>query len=106
VNAAGPDPSPGRPGALRTTIERASAPTLVRLSRLPRMVPFIVMLALIVAGLVIHGPVGFVLIMLGVLFLVWLLYLGWPALARVERLMRLAVVVLGSALAITQLFPR
>jgi hypothetical protein len=68
------------------------------------MVPFLVMLALLVAGLLVHGPVGFVLIMLGVLFLLWLLYLGWPALAPVERLMRFAVVVLGTALAVTQLF--
>jgi hypothetical protein len=91
---------------VRTSIERVSAPTLVRLGRLPRMVPFVIMLALIVVGLLIHGPAGFALITLGVLFLVWLLYLAWPALAPVERLMRLAVVVLGTALAVTQLFPR
>jgi hypothetical protein len=106
VSAAGPDPSAPNPGSLRTSIERVSAPTLVRLSRLPRMLPFLVMLALIVAGLLIHGPAGFALIMLGVLFLLWLLYLGWPALAPVERLMRVAVVLLGTALAVTQLFPR
>jgi hypothetical protein len=68
------------------------------------MVPFVVMLALLVAGLLVHGPVGFALILLGVLFLLWLLYLGWPALAPVERLMRLAVILLGTALAVTQLF--
>jgi uncharacterized protein DUF6703 len=104
VSAAGPDPSAPRPSGLRTSVERVSAPTLVRLSRLPRMVPFIIMLALIVAGLLVHGPIGFALIMLGVLFLLWLLYLGWPALAPVERLMRFAVVLLGTALAVTQLF--
>ena len=105
MSSAGPDPAAAGPGPLRTAIERVSAPTLIKLSRLPRMVPFVIMLALIVAGLLIHGPLGFALIMLGVLFLVWLLYLGWPALAPVERLMRLAVVVLGTALAVTQLFP-
>jgi hypothetical protein len=41
-----------------------------------------------------------------VLFLVWLLYLGWPVLTSSERLMRLAVIVLGGALAVIQLFPR
>ena len=87
-------------------MERASAPLLVRLSRLPRAVPFVVMLALIVAGLWVQGPWGFTLIMVGVLFLGWLLYLGWPVLAGSERLMRLAVIILGSALAVIQLFPR
>jgi hypothetical protein len=79
---------------------------LVRLSSLPRAVPFVVMLALIVAGLWVQGIIGFVLILIGVLFLGWLLFLGWPALRPPERLMRLSVVVLGSGLALIQLFPR
>ena len=87
-------------------MEHASGPILVRLSSLPRAVPFVVMLALIVAGLWVQGPLGFILIMAGVLFLVWLLYLAWPALARSERLMRLAVILLGTALAVIQLFPK
>jgi hypothetical protein len=87
-------------------VERVSTPALLRLSRLPRLVPFVVMLALIVAGLFVSGIVGCVLILLGVLFLAWLLYLGWPRLTSAERLMRIAVVVLGSGLAVVQLTPR
>jgi hypothetical protein len=94
------------PSRLRTTIERASLPALTRLSALPRAVPFVVMLALIVAGLWVQGVVGFGLIMLGVLFLGWLLYLAWPRLGPSERLMRFTVILLGSALGIIQLFPR
>jgi hypothetical protein len=99
---------PSRNGAspIRTAVERMSAPLLVRLSALPRAVPFVVMLALIVAGLWVQGPLGFTLIMAGVLFLAWLLFLAWPALAASERLMRLAVIVLGAALAVIQLFPK
>jgi hypothetical protein len=41
-----------------------------------------------------------------VLSLGWLLYLGWPVLGSSERLMRLAVIVLGTALAVVQLFPK
>ena len=87
-------------------MERVSSPALVRLSRLPRLVPFVVMLALIVAGLFISGIVGCLIILLGVLFLGWLLYLGWPRLSMSERLMRMAVVVLGAGLAVIQLAPR
>jgi hypothetical protein len=108
MTAAGP-PSADNPApssGLRRSVERASRPALIRLSRLPRMVPFLVMLALIVVGLLVAGVVGFVLITLGVLFLVWLLFLGWPALSSSERLMRLAVIVLGGALAVIQLFPQ
>jgi hypothetical protein len=94
-----------RPTSLRTAVEQASRPLLVRLSRLPRAVPFIVMLALIVAGLFVSGVVGFVLIMVGIAFLLWLLYLGWPQLTTPERLMRLAVIVLGAGLAVIQLAP-
>jgi hypothetical protein len=95
-----------QPSRLRTTVERASLPALTRLSTLPRAVPFVVMLALIVAGLWVQGIAGFGLIILGVLFLGWLLYLGWPKLGPSERLMRFTVILLGSALAIVQLFPK
>ena len=95
-----------QPSALRTAIDRASAPALLRLSRLPRLVPFVVMLALIVVGLFISGLIGCVIILLGVSFLGWLLYIGWPRLSMPERLMRLAVVVLGVGLAVIQLSPR
>jgi hypothetical protein len=87
-------------------VERVSEPALLRLSRLPRAVPFAVMLALIVAGLLVSGVPGCALIVVGVLFLGWLLYLGWPVFNTSERLMRLSVVALGLALAVIQLFPR
>jgi hypothetical protein len=86
-------------------VERVSEPALVRLSHLPRALPFVAMLALIVAGLLAGGIPGCALIVVGVLFLVWLLYLGWPVFNGSERLMRLAVVALGLALAVIQLFP-
>jgi len=58
VTAAGDD----RTSGLRRSITRASEPALIRLSRLPRAIPFLVMLALIVVGLLVGGVVGFMLI--------------------------------------------
>ncbi len=107
---------PGAPGALpyprsvpntlRQSVERASLPLLSRLSALPRPVPFAAMLALLVVGALVGGPVGFVLMGVATLFVAWLLYLSWPRLTATERLMRCAVVLLAAALAVVQLFPR
>ena len=78
---------------------------MTRLSRLPKLVPFAVLLTLLGAGLIIQGPAGFVLVGLAALFVAWVLYLSWPVLNGSERIMRLAVLLLAVALAIVQLFP-
>ena len=91
---------------VRDKIERASVPALTFLGRLPRLVPFFVLLVLLVVGALAGGPTGFILMGLAALFVGWLLYLSWPRLTGSEKLMRSAVVLLALALAITQLVPR
>lgn len=91
--------------SFRTSVEKASLPLLTRLSRLPRVVPFLVVLALLVGGILIPGW-GWVLTALVALFLAWMLFLGWPRLTGVERLMRVAVILLAVAIAVTQAVPR
>jgi hypothetical protein len=91
---------------LRPSIERASLPLITRLSSLPRVVPFLLMLALLVGGVVVGGPVGFVLMGLAAVFVGWILYLSWPRLSGSERIMRSAVLLLAVVLAVVQLFPR
>ena len=90
--------------SLRESFERASLPALTFLSGLPRFVPFLVILGLVVAGLFV--PWGWVLIALVVLILTWIAVLAWPRLTPAERLMRLAVIALMAAIAVTQAFPR
>jgi hypothetical protein len=75
-------------------------------ARLPRAVPFLVLLALLVLGVVLGGPVGAVLVGLVALVVAWLLALAWPALTGVERLGRLAVLLLAVALCVVQAVPR
>lgn len=94
------------PNTLRASVERASLPLITRLSQLPRAVPFLLMLGLLVAGVVIAGPVGFVLMAVAATFVGWILYLSWPRLSGTERIMRLAVLLLAVTLAVVQLFPR
>ena len=94
------------PNTLRPTIERASLPLITRLSHLPRAVPFLLLLGLLVAGVVISGPFGFVLMGVAAAFVAWVLYLSWPRLTGTERIMRSAVLLLAFALAVVQLAPR
>ncbi len=94
------------PNTVRQRIDQASLPLMTRLSRLPRLVPFILLMTLLVAGVVISGPVGFALMGLGAAFVGWVLYLSWPRLTGSERIMRLAVLLLAVSLAVVQLFPR
>ncbi len=94
------------PNTVRNRIDQASLPLMTRLSRLPKLVPFLILLVLLVGGVLVGGPVGFVLMGLAALFVAWVLYLSWPRLNGTERLMRLAVLLLAVAMAVVQLFPR
>ena len=91
--------------SFRESLERASLPLLNRLSRLPRAVPFLIVLALLVGGILIPGW-GWLLTAVVALFLLWMLLLGWPRLTAVERLMRVAVVFMAVAIAVSQAIPR
>ena len=90
---------------LRESIETASLPTVKAISGLPRFVPFLVVLALMIGGIVIKGW-GWILIGIVMVFLAWMLYLGWPRLTSAERMMRLAVLVLVAAVTLTRAFPQ
>ena len=91
--------------SLRESFERASLPALTYISSLPRFVPFLAILGLVIAGLLIPGW-GWVLIVLVVLLLAWIGALAWPCLSMPELMMRVAVVVMMAAIAITQAVPR
>ena len=94
------------PNTARHRIDHASLPLMTRLSRLPRLVPFLILLALLIAGVLISGRIGFVLIGLAAIFVAWVLYLSWPRLSGSERIMRLAVLLLAVAMAVVKLSPR
>lgn len=90
---------------MRQRVSRASLPLMTKLSNLPRAMPFLLMLALLLGGLLIPGPVGFLLISLAAAFVGWVLYLAWPRLTSTERIMRIAVLMLAVAMALTRLAP-
>jgi len=92
------------PNTVRSRINDASLPLMTKLSQLPKLVPFAILLTMLVAGVLIGGPLGFVLMALAAIFVAWVLYLSWPILSSSERLMRSAVLLLAAAMAVVRLF--
>ena len=80
--------------SLRRGLELRSGPALVLLGRLPRAVPFLVVLALLVGGLALQGPAGALLLLLLAAFAGWVTYLAWPVLVPGARSVRVLVLVL------------
>lgn len=90
------------PNTLRHRIDQASLPLMTRLSGLPKLLPFAILLILLVGGVLIGGPLGLVLMSLAVIFVAWVLYLSWPVLSTSERMMRSAVLLLAVAMTIVR----
>jgi hypothetical protein len=91
--------------SLRERVADASLPVINALNRMPRAVPFLLVLGLMVAGLFVPGW-GWLFLLVVVAFLGWTLYLAWPALDRTARLGRFAVLLLAVAITVTQAVPR
>ena len=91
--------------SLRERVADASLPAVNALNRLPRAVPFLGVLALMLAGIVVPGW-GWVFLLVVVLFLAWTLYLAWPALDQGARAGRVAVLLIAVAVTVTQALPR
>jgi uncharacterized protein DUF6703 len=89
-------------GTARSSVERASARPLVFLRQLPAWIPLLAVLALLIAGFALRGWIGATALVVVALFLGWLGYLSWPALAARGRLLRVAAVAVVLALAVIQ----
>jgi hypothetical protein len=83
-----PQPAPG----LRGEVEKASAPLLLWLSSRPRFLIPVVSAVLLLGGLFAPPGLGVPLLMLLVALVGWLSYLSWPAVAGVQRVVRLATI--------------
>jgi hypothetical protein len=84
-------------------VEKASAPVLVLLHRLPRVVMGVLPLVLLVLGAFLPVPIALVALALALLLLVWLAYLSWPQAEGRQRAIRLLVPCLVVAIAILRI---
>ncbi|WP_163507570.1 DUF6703 family protein [Fodinicola acaciae] len=83
----------------RAAMQERTAGVALRLSRVPRLLLILIFAALVILGLAGPGLVGAIPLLLIAAFVGWLLLLGWDQRAPVERLIRLAVllVIVGFA---------
>ena len=77
---------------------------MLQLSRVPRWLLLVVVLALTVGGLLLDNAIGGVLLLFLALFLAWLAILGWTQQSPVARALRVLVVGLVVYVAFTRLF--
>ncbi|WP_017625168.1 DUF6703 family protein [Nocardiopsis chromatogenes] len=89
-------------GPLRRSIEQASAVPLVWLHQAPRWILPVAMAAVFIAGLLLAGPLGGVLLVALAAFIGWLAFLAWPSLRSGERMMRVVVVAGLAAMGVIQ----
>jgi hypothetical protein len=75
-------------------VELQAGPLVILLARLPRFVPFLVVVGLLLGGLLAQGALGAVLLLVLATLLGTLLYLSWPALQPSPRLLRSLVLAL------------
>lgn len=96
---AGPANSP----SLRSSVEQASRPLLVRLHALPRLLIPLATVVLVAIGVLAPPAVGLFALAVVALFVAWIAYLSWPAVGAGGRAVRLAMVALVVVLGLTRL---
>lgn len=85
----------------KSALRRQSAVFLLYVHQLPRWVPLIVLPALLIAGLAVHG-IGGAVALAFLAFVIWFLFVGSPARNAAHRLLRLAVPLVILALAVVK----
>ena len=90
--------------SLRSRIEHSSVPIVDRINALPRAVPFVVVLVVMVSAVVL-GRWGAISIAVVAVFVAWLLFLTWPRLTAPEKMLRLAVLAIVAVAAVVRAFP-
>jgi len=68
-------------------------------------VPFVGILVLTFAGILLPSPAWLLLVVV-ILVLAWILALAWPRLSAPEKLMRVAVIAIMTAVLVTQVAQR
>jgi hypothetical protein len=102
-----PDPKPSvRTSALRSSVEHRSHGLARRLESLPAAAPMVGALVLVVAGALVRGVVGAICFGILTAFLAWLLFLAWPRLTPLERLMRGSLLLLTAVVTLVLAIPR
>jgi hypothetical protein len=87
---------------IRQSIERLSLRPAAYLRHLPRWLPPVVVAALFVGGLAVHGWGGAAMLLVVTVFLAWLALLSWPTLQPATRVLRVVALAVLLVLSIWQ----
>ncbi|BEP15198.1 hypothetical protein acdb102_35090 [Acidothermaceae bacterium B102] len=90
-------------GRLRTTVERRSAPVVVWLAYLPRLLPIAVFAALFLLAAFVGGVFSGLILLLIAAVMGLISYLSWPSVPPVLRAVRLVVLIGVIAFALSRL---
>jgi hypothetical protein len=93
--------TPGASGT-RQAVERFSARLLVFLAHLPKWVPMLVALGLLITGFIVPGLIGAAALLLVAIFLGWLGYMSWPRINTSGRVMRVVAMACMVVLVVWQ----
>jgi hypothetical protein len=93
--------TPGASGT-RQAVERFSARPLFFLAHLPKWVPMVVALGLLITGFIVPGLIGAAALLLVAIFLGWLAYMSWPRINTSGRVMRVIAMACMVALIVWQ----
>lgn len=89
--------------SFRRSVERASAPALVLLTQMPRLLIAVAPLALLLLGFFLPLVIGLVFLAIFFVFTGWLAYLSWPRTDAKAKLLRVAIFALVIALAVIRI---
>lgn len=87
----------------RAAMQERTAVAALALSRVPRLLLIVIFGVLILVGLAAPGLIGAIPLLLIAAFVGWLLLLGWDQRAPVERVIRIAVLLVIVAYAVYKL---
>jgi hypothetical protein len=79
-----------------------SAPLLVYLHQLPRLMPIGALVVLLALGALLPPALAVIPLALAVLFVGWLSYLSWPAVSGSAKAIRLGIIALLVGLAVSR----
>ncbi|MGQ0623173.1 MAG: DUF6703 family protein [Sporichthyaceae bacterium] len=96
-------PAPPAPAPVVNRVAAATAPALARLALLPKPVLPILVAVGVVAGLVLQGIAGLLILLFVVAILSWLLSAFWPMLATSGRVLRMLALVAVLTIGLLQL---
>ena len=89
---------------VRAALEKRSAPVLVLLSQQHRAIVPLVSVLLLIGGLTLPLAAGVACLAVLVLFVSWLTFLSWPAIAGAARGVRVATLLLLVAALVSRFF--